>query len=71
MATIAAKQGTSAALVLLLGAAVFLNYVDRTAVNVAAPLMKDALSLSAFEYGVAVSAFYWVYGPLQLDVGWL
>lgn len=71
MATIAAKQSTSAALVLLLGAAVFLNYVDRTAVNVAAPLMKDALSLSAFEYGVAVSAFYWVYGPLQLVVGWL
>ena len=37
----------------------------------AAPLMKDALSLTAFEYGIAVSAFFWVYGPLQLVVGWL
>jgi MFS family permease len=59
------------ALVFLLGAAVFLNYVDRGAISVAAPLMKDALSLTAFEYGIAVSAFFWVYGPLQLVVGWL
>ena len=58
-------------LILLLGAAVFLNYVDRNAIGVAAPLLKRELGLTATEFGVAVSAFFWVYGPIQLVVGWL
>nr|WP_294850728.1 MFS transporter [uncultured Sphingomonas sp.] len=67
------KQTTavSRALVLLLGAAVFLNYVDRGAISVAAPLMKGELKLSATEFGTAISAFFWVYVPIQLVVGWL
>ena len=64
-------QGTTRALVLLLGAAIFLNYVDRGAIAVAAPLMKPELGLSATEFGLAVSAFFWVYAPVQLVVGWL
>ena len=59
------------ALVLLLGAAVFLNYVDRGAIGIAAPLMKSELQLSGKEFGLAVSAFFWVYAPVQLVVGWL
>ena len=59
------------ALILLLGAAVFLNYVDRGAVGIAAPLMKSDLDLSATEFGLIVSAFFWVYAPVQLLVGWL
>ena len=58
-------------LVLLLGAAVFLNYVDRGAVGIAAPLMKSELQLSATQFGLIVSAFFWVYAPVQLLVGWL
>ena len=58
-------------LVLLLGAAVFLNYVDRGAIAVAAPVMKGELGMSATAFGVAVSAFFWVYAPVQLVVGWL
>jgi MFS family permease len=58
-------------LILLLGAAVFLNYVDRNAIGVAAPLLKGELGLTATQFGVAVSAFFWVYGPIQLVVGWL
>jgi MFS family permease len=58
-------------LVLLLGTAVFLNYVDRGAIAVAAPLMKSELGLSATTFGIAVSAFFWVYAPVQLMVGWL
>jgi MFS family permease len=58
-------------LVLLLGAAIFLNYVDRGAIAVAAPLMKSELGLSATTFGIAVSAFFWVYAPVQLLVGWL
>ncbi len=58
-------------LVLLLGAAIFLNYVDRGAIAVAAPVMKGELGMSATAFGVAVSAFFWVYAPVQLLVGWL
>ena len=41
---------------LLLGTAIFLNYVDRGALPVAAPLLKGDLQLSNEAYGVAVSA---------------
>ena len=58
-------------LVLLLGAGVFLNYVDRGAIGIAAPLMKSELHLSATQFGLVVSAFFWVYAPVQLVVGWL
>jgi MFS family permease len=58
-------------LVLLLGAAIFLNYVDRGSIAVAAPLMKGDLKLSNEAYGWAVSAFFWVYAPIQLFAGWL
>lgn len=49
----------------------FLNYVDRGAVGIAAPLMKSDLNLSATQFGLIVSAFFWVYAPVQLVVGWL
>ena len=71
MATIATPRTLGASLIFLLGAAVFLNYVDRGAIAVAAPLMKGELGLSATTFGVAVSAFFWVYAPVQLVVGWL
>lgn len=58
-------------LVGLLALSVLLNYVDRGAIGVAAPLMKAELELSATGFGTAVSAFFWVYAPLCLVVGWL
>ncbi len=61
----------SRALIFLLGAAVFLNYVDRGAVGLAAPLMQGDLGLTATEFGLVASAFFWIYGPVQLVVGWL
>jgi MFS family permease len=71
MASIAQEGRVARNLVLLLGAAVFLNYVDRGAVGVAAPLLKSDLHLSAKAYGIAFSAFFWVYAPIQLFAGWL
>jgi MFS family permease len=71
MATIAKETWVPRALVLLLGAAVFLNYVDRGAIAVAAPLMKSELRLTATTFGIAVSAFFWIYAPVQLFAGWL
>jgi MFS family permease len=60
-----------AALVLLLGVSVLFNYVDRGAIGVAAPLMKSDLALSATAFGLTVSAFFWIYAPVQLVLGWL
>ena len=72
MATIAqGRKNAGAALVLLLGTAVFLNYVDRGAIGIAAPKMKDELGLSAEAYGLAFSAFFWIYAPVQFFAGWL
>jgi MFS family permease len=75
MATIVAGSRASGArvawVVVLIALSVLLNYVDRGAIGVAAPLMKSELGLSATGFGIAVSAFFWVYASLCLVVGWL
>lgn len=58
-------------MVALLALSVLLNYVDRGAIGVAAPLMKAELQLTATGFGFAVSAFFWMYAPLCVLVGWL
>ena len=55
----------------LLGVAILLSYVDRGLLAVSGPLLKEELGLSATEFGLAVSAFFWVYAPGQLVCGWL
>src|SRR5690349_22661125 len=70
-AAVGRTSRTSSALVLLLGAAVFLNYVDRGAIGIAAPLMKSELGLSDEAYGLVFSAFFWIYAPVQFFAGWL
>lgn len=62
-------QGTRL-LIVLIFFAVLLNYVDRGAIAVGAPLMKPELGLSATRFGIAVSAFFWVYAPIQFFAGW-
>ena len=71
MATIATTKNATGALIILLGAAVFLNYVDRGAIGIAAPVMKSDLGLSDEAYGVVFSAFFWIYAPVQLFAGWM
>jgi MFS family permease len=63
--------GLSIRVVLLLAAAVFINYVDRGNLATASPLLKDELGLSNSEMGVLLSAFFWSYAPLQPVAGWL
>ncbi|WP_114227686.1 MFS transporter [Sphingomonas ginsengisoli (ex An et al. 2013)] len=58
-------------LTLLLGALVLLNYVDRGALGIAAPKLKHELDLTPYAFGLAVSAFAWIYAPAQFAVGWL
>src|SRR5881628_2263501 len=62
----ARRRGAGLWLTLLL-----LNYVDRGAIGIAAPKLKDELMLSAAAFGLVVSAFSWVYAPAQFAVGWL
>jgi len=75
MATLAAGRRAGSTrvtwIVILVALSVLLNYVDRGAVGIAAPLMKKELGLSATGFGIAVSAFFWVYAALCLLVGWL
>jgi len=55
----------------LLGASVFINYIDRANLSVAAPLIKDELGLSPSQLGALLSAFFWTYAGMQLFAGWL
>ena len=52
---------SAARLVLLVTAAVFINYIDRGNLATAAPLIQDELHLSASQLGVLLSAFYYGY----------
>ena len=65
------RIGLSDRVVLILGLAVLLNYVDRANLATAAPLLQDELSLSAAQIGVLLSSFFWVYAPAQVLAGWL
>jgi sugar phosphate permease len=53
-----AQAGAVTALVWLIGLAVFINYIDRGTLGIAAPRLKDDLGLTATQYGLAASAFF-------------
>ncbi len=55
----------------LLAISVFINYVDRGNLSIAAPMLKDQLGLSATQLGILLSAFFWTYAGLQPLAGWL
>ena len=55
----------------LLAVSVFINYVDRGSLSIAAPLLKDELGISAAHLGVLLSGFFWTYACMQLFSGWL
>jgi len=55
---------------ILLALAMFINYVDRGNLATAAPLIKDELRITNTEFGVLISAFFWIYVPFQLIAAW-
>jgi MFS family permease len=68
------QQKLSGALSIVLGLmvfSVFLNYVDRGNLSIAAPMIKDELKLSGSQLGFLLSSFYWTYGLFQIFAGWL
>jgi len=56
---------------ILLTILAFINYVDRSNLSTAAPLLKDELHINASELGVLPSAFFWTYTAMQFVSGWL
>ncbi len=60
-----------AALVGLLGIALFVNYIDRGNLATAASLIKTDLHLTTVQLGFMTSAFFWTYTPGQLVAGWI
>jgi MFS transporter, ACS family, D-galactonate transporter len=55
----------------LLFLSVFINYIDRSNLSIAAPLLKDEIGISASQLGILLSAFFWTYSSCQLLSGWL
>ena len=56
---------------LLLVLSVFINYIDRGNLSIAAPLLKDELGLSPWQLGLLLSSFFWTYDAFQIPSGWL
>ena len=57
--------------VLLLFAAVFISYIDRTNISVAAIAMKDDLGWTETQKGIVLSSFFVGYLLLAGHVEWL
>ncbi len=60
-------------LLTLLVISIFLNYIDRSNLSLAAPIVQKEFSLSPIALGSLFSAFFWTYALLQLFgiAGWL
>jgi MFS transporter, ACS family, D-galactonate transporter len=55
----------------LLAILAFINFIDRSNLSIAAPLLKDELRISASQLGILLSAFFWTYTAMQFVSGWL
>ena len=58
-------------LAVLLALSIFINYIDRGNLALAAPLIKDELGLSFYQVGLLLSSFFWTYAIFQIVSGWL
>src|SRR2546430_17562342 len=60
-------------LLALLIASIFINYIDRGNLSIAAPLIEKELALSPVQIGALLSSCVWTYALLQLFgvAGWL
>jgi ACS family D-galactonate transporter-like MFS transporter len=68
---VSAARPTRARLLVLslITAGTMINYLDRTVISVAAPLLSSELGLDAALMGVAFSAFSWTYAAAQIPGG--
>ena len=59
-------------LLTLLVVSIFINYIDRSNLSIAAPLISQQMHFTDGQMGVLFSAFFWTYSSLQLlgIAGW-
>ncbi len=55
----------------LLAVSIFINYIDRSNLSIAAPMLKDEFGLSSSQLGLLLAAFFVTYASFQLVSGWL
>ena len=55
----------------LLCLSVLINYIDRSNLSIAAPLLQTELGISNTQLGTLLSAFFWTYALMQIPAGWL
>jgi MFS transporter, ACS family, D-galactonate transporter len=55
----------------LLTLSVLINYIDRSNLSIAAPLLKNELHISNTQLGTLLAAFFWPYALMQIPAGWL
>jgi len=58
-------------LLALLVLSIFINYIDRANLSVAAEDLRRELMLRPSQLGLLLSAFFWTYAAFQLLAGWL
>jgi ACS family D-galactonate transporter-like MFS transporter len=58
-------------LAVLLALSIFINYIDRGNLAIAAPVVKDDLGISFYQLGILFSSFFWTYAIFQIVSGWL
>lgn len=60
-------------LLVLLVISIFINYIDRGNLSIAAPLLEKELSMTSSQLGALLSSFFWTYALVQLFgiAGWL
>ena len=59
------------AILALLFLSLFISYIDRGALSIAAATLEREFSISPARLGVLLSAFFWTYTPLLILYGWL
>jgi len=62
---------TFAPALVLLALCLVINYIDRSNLSLAVPLLEEELHISATQLGILFSAFFWTYTALQFVSGWL
>jgi MFS transporter, ACS family, D-galactonate transporter len=55
----------------LLAVSIFINYIDRSNLSIAAPMLKDEFGISSGQLGRLLAAFFVTYASFQLVSGWL
>jgi MFS transporter, ACS family, D-galactonate transporter len=63
--------GSMSIVLALLAFSVFINYIDRANLSIAAPMLKDELGMSASQLGLLLSSFFWTYSLFLILSGWL